>query len=82
MVIPTGFEPILPPWKGDVLTIRRWDRIMTDTLYTDKNILGQDFFLEFFIFINTTIDLFIFSYIIIVDLVIKCRSCNEKKQEL
>ena len=55
---------------------------MTDTLYTDKNILGQDFFLEFFIFINTTIDLFIFSYIIIVDLVIKRWSCDEKKQEL
>ena len=28
LVIPTGFEPILPPWKGDVLTIRPWGHIL------------------------------------------------------
>ena len=34
LVIPTGFEPILPPWKGDVLTIRRWDRFYFKSIYT------------------------------------------------
>ena len=26
LVIPTRFELVSPPWKGGVLTIRRWDR--------------------------------------------------------
>ena len=28
LVIRTGFEPILPPWKGGVLTIRRTDHMV------------------------------------------------------
>ncbi len=40
---------------------------MTSTLYTDKKTFGQEIFYYFFIFIYTTIDLFIFLYIIIVD---------------
>ena len=26
---PTGFEPVLPPWKGDVLTAWPWSRVLS-----------------------------------------------------
>ena len=29
LVTPTGIEPVLPPWKGDVLTAWPWSRVLS-----------------------------------------------------
>ena len=53
MVTPTGFEPVLPPWKGGVLTA--WPRghllcLKQDKIYINIIfILMQVFFKNFFL---------------------------------
>ena len=37
-VAPTGIEPVFSPWKGNVLTIRRWGQIVVFVSLEDGTI--------------------------------------------
>ena len=72
-VTPTGIEPVLPPWKGDVLTAWPWSHISVTVLcflfllrdrdlYYHNTIPFASVFLNFFYFFQKNLFLRIFCH--------------------